>query len=85
MDGSLIGKFWYIVFLPLTLAGKILIIVGNVLGPILSYLLGKIPLATKDPAKDPDMDNFLKLFVGGSMLGIILLALIEIFFGAYAI
>ena len=85
MDGSLIGKFWYIVFLPLTLAGKALIIGGKVLGDTLSYLLGKIPLATKDPRKDPDMDNFLKLFVGGSMVGIVLLALIEIFFGAYAI
>ena len=85
MDGSLIGKFWYIVFLPLTLAGKAFIIGGSFLGGILSYLLGKIPLATKDPRKDPDMDNFLKLFVGGSMVGIVLLALIEIFFGAYAI
>ena len=85
MDGSLIGKFWYIVFLPLILGGKAFIISGKILGGILSYLLGKIPLATTNPAKDPDMDNFLKLFVGGSMLGIVLLALIEIFFGAYAI
>lgn len=80
-----VQKFWFIVFLPLTLSGKALIIGGGFLGNILSYLLGKIPLATKDPRKDPDMDNFLKLFVGGSMVGIILLALIEIFFGAYAI
>ena len=85
MDGSLIGKFWYIVFLPLILGGKAFIISGKILGGMLSYLLGNIPLATKDPRKDPDMDNFLKLFVGGSMVGIVLLALIEIFFGAYAI
>ena len=85
MDGSMIGKFWYIVFLPLTLAGKALIIGGGFLGATLSYLLGKIPLATTNPAKDPDMDNFLELCVGGSMLGIIVLALVEIFFGAYAI
>ena len=85
MDGSMIGKFWYIVYLPLTLAGKALIIGGGFLGATLSYLLGKIPLATTNPAKDPDMDNFLKLCVGGSMLGIIVLALVEIFFGAYAI
>ena len=85
MDGRMIGKFWYIVFLPLTLAGKALIIGGGFLGATLSYLLGKIPLATTNPAKDPDMDNFLKLCVGGSMLGIIVLALVEIFFGAYAI
>ena len=85
MDGSLIGKFWYIVFLPLTLGGKAFIIGGSFLGGIMSYLLGKIPLATTNPAKDPDMDNFLKLCVGGSVLGIIVLALVEIFFGAYAI
>ena len=85
MDGSLIGKFWHIVFLPLTLGGKAFIIGGSFLGGIISYLLGKIPLATTNPAKDPDMDNYLKFCVGGSMLGIIVLALVEIFFGAYAI
>lgn len=78
-------KFWNLVFLPLTLSGKALMIGGSFLGGVLSYLLGKIPLATTNPAKDPDMDNFLKLCVGGSVLGIIILALVEIFFGAYAI
>ena len=81
----MIQKFWNLVFLPLTLSGKALMIGGSFLGGVLSYLLGKIPLATTNPAKDPDMDNFLKLCVGGSVLGIIILALVEIFFGAYAI
>lgn len=81
----MIQKFWNLVFLPLTLSGKALMIGGSYLGGIISYLLSKIPLATTDPTKDPDMDNLLKLCVGGSLLGIIVLALIEIFFGAYAI
>ena len=48
------------------------------IGAAISFFLRGIPLATTDPAKDPDMDNLLKLAVGGCIVGILLMAIAEI-------
>ena len=50
----------------------------RMIGAFISFMLRGIPLATTDPAKDPDMDNILKLFVGGAVLGILVIAIAEI-------
>tara|TARA_Y100000114_G_scaffold22651_1_gene18377 strand:+ start:202 stop:381 length:180 start_codon:yes stop_codon:yes gene_type:complete len=50
----------------------------RLIGAFISFLLRGIPLATTDPAKDPDMDNLLKLFVGGAVVGILVMAVAEI-------
>ena len=54
-----------------------MIIFGK-LGSVISFLLRGIPGATTDPTKDPDMDNVLKLFVGGSIVAILAMAIAEI-------
>tara|TARA_A100001011_G_scaffold383317_1_gene454387 strand:+ start:639 stop:806 length:168 start_codon:yes stop_codon:yes gene_type:complete len=50
----------------------------KLIGAFISFLLRGIPLATTDPAKDPDMDNLLKLFVGGAVVAILVIAIAEI-------
>ena len=50
----------------------------KLIGAFISFLLRGIPLATTDPAKDPDMDNLLKLFVGRAVVGILVMAIAEI-------
>ena len=50
----------------------------RLLGKFISFVLRGVPLATTDPAKDPDMDNLLKLFVGGAVVGILVIAIAEI-------
>ena len=50
----------------------------RMIGAFISFMLRGIPLATTDPAKDPDMDNILKLFVGGAVVGILVIAIAEI-------
>lgn len=53
----------------------------NFIGWLISKLLSMIPLATTNPAKDPDMDNLLKLMVGSCIVGILYLAIAEIIGG----
>ena len=50
----------------------------KLIGSFISFLLRGIPLATTDPAKDPDMDNILKLVVGGVFVAILVIAIAEI-------
>ena len=50
----------------------------RMIGTFISFMLRGIPLATVDPAKDPDMDNLLKLLVGGVFVAILVMAIAEI-------
>jgi len=53
-------------------------IIFEKLGSVISFFLRGIPGATTDPTKDPDMDNILKLVVGGSIVAILAMAIAEI-------
>lgn len=53
-------------------------IIFEKLGSVISFFLRGIPGATTDPTKDPDMDNLLKLAVGGSIVAILAMAIAEI-------
>ena len=47
-------------------------------GSVISFFLRGIPGATTDSTKDPDMDNLLKLAVGGSIVAILVMAIAEL-------
>lgn len=53
-------------------------IIFEKLGSVISFFLRGVPGATTDPTKDPDMDNLLKLAVGGSIVAILVMAIAEL-------
>ena len=55
-----------------------MMIIFEKLGSVISFFLRGIPGATTAPTNDPDMDNILKLVVGGSIVAILAMAIAEI-------
>ena len=53
-------------------------IIFEKVGSVISFFLRGIPVATTDSTKDPDMDNILKLAVGGSIVAILVMAIAEL-------
>tara|TARA_E500000318_G_scaffold9437_1_gene8683 strand:- start:537 stop:710 length:174 start_codon:yes stop_codon:yes gene_type:complete len=53
-------------------------IIFEKVGSVISFFLRGIPGATTDSTKDPDMDNLLKLAVGGSIVAILVMAIAEL-------